>query len=105
VDRPRSDDEDGSATLADFIADPRSADPERLAMDKALHALLVEAVMGAGLSDFEAEVLLARLRGRSYQGIADDLGRQAKAVDNALQRITSKLKPAIRAALRAFALA
>lgn len=41
----------------DFIADPLSAEPERIAMERALHAAHLDAVMGARLSDLEATVL------------------------------------------------
>jgi RNA polymerase sporulation-specific sigma factor len=94
-----------ASTLVDIIADPQSAEPERIAVDRALHAALVDAVMGAGLSDLEATVLLARLKDNKYQEIAEQVGRTTKAVDNALQRIAVKLKRAVGAAVRAFALA
>ncbi len=43
------------------------------------------------LSKFEAQVLRAYLRGYSYSEIASALGRDPKAVDNAVQRIRRKL--------------
>lgn len=44
------------------------------------------------LSDLEIEVLTLYMEGRSYQQIADMLGRHAKSIDNALQRIKRKLE-------------
>ncbi len=44
------------------------------------------------LSRFEVEVLALYVDGSSYQEIGDRLGRRAKAVDNALQRIKRKLE-------------
>ena len=44
------------------------------------------------LSTFEASVLRLYVQGCSYQEIADELGRHAKSVDNALQRIKRKME-------------
>ena len=38
------------------------------------------------------EVLAAYLDGKSYQEIADMLGRHVKSIDNALQRVKRKLE-------------
>ncbi|MDP3014352.1 MAG: RNA polymerase sporulation sigma factor SigH [Candidatus Subteraquimicrobiales bacterium] len=47
---------------------------------------------GLVLSELEAQVLRLYLEGKSYREIAFDLERHVKSVDNALQRIKSKLK-------------
>ncbi|MDQ6783943.1 MAG: RNA polymerase sporulation sigma factor SigH [Actinomycetota bacterium] len=47
--------------------------------------------MAEVLSGFEVDVLRLYVAGRSYEEIAVNLGRHAKAVDNALQRIKRKL--------------
>ena len=44
------------------------------------------------LSSLEQEVLSAYLDGKSYQEIADNLGRHVKSIDNALQRVKRKLE-------------
>ena len=44
------------------------------------------------LSGFEQEVLNAYLDGKSYQEIAEALGRHVKSIDNALQRVKRKLE-------------
>ena len=44
------------------------------------------------LSGLEQEVLRAYLDGKSYQEIADNLGRHVKSIDNALQRVKRKLE-------------
>ncbi len=41
------------------------------------------------------EVLTSYLDGRSYQEIAEDLGRHVKSIDNALQRVKRKLEKLI----------
>ena len=48
--------------------------------------------LGEVLSALEVDVLARYVEGRSYQEIADELGRHAKAIDNALQRIKRKLE-------------
>ena len=40
----------------------------------------------------EQEVLAAYLDGKSYQEIAENLGRHVKSIDNALQRVKRKLE-------------
>ncbi len=48
--------------------------------------------MSEVLSGFEIDVLRLYVDGTSYQEIADRLGRHAKSIDNALQRIKRKLE-------------
>ncbi len=52
--------------------------------------------MADALSPFESQVLRLYTNGRSYQDIADTLGRHTKAVDNALQRVKRKMETQIR---------
>ena len=52
--------------------------------------MLAEA-MASDLSELEMEVLRLYVAGRSYVEIADHVGRHAKSVDNAVQRIKRKL--------------
>lgn len=54
-------------------------------------SVAVEQRMASVLSGFEVEVLRLFAAGESYQEIGKLLGRQAKSVDNALQRIKRKL--------------
>lgn len=48
-------------------------------------------VLYEGLSSFENEVLRLHIVGCSYSDIADKLGKNQKAIDNAIQRIRKKL--------------
>ena len=48
------------------------------------------------LSKLETEVLVYYLEGLSYQEIAEKLGKDTKAVDNAVQRIKKKLESTLR---------
>ena len=66
-------DEDSDRTLLDIISGAKVSDPEEL-------------------SDLEWKVLMSYLDGKSYQEIAEDLGRHVKSIDNALQRVKRKLE-------------
>ncbi len=52
----------------------------------------MEYEINKALSSMELEVLFEYLEGRSYQEIADIIGKDIKAVDNAIQRIKKKLE-------------
>ena len=86
--RPGDDSEDREDDLpatADALADPA----EQLV---ALERLAVtHEALAATLSPLEVEVLTLYVEGRSYEVIAEEVGRHVKAVDNALQRVKRKL--------------
>ena len=42
-------------------------------------------------SPLEAQVLRAKIAGKNYQEIAEELGKSPKTIDNALQRIRKKI--------------
>ena len=69
----------------------RISDPEELIINREnlgnIHNKISEV-----LSGLEQEVLQAYLDGKSYQEIADALGRHVKSIDNALQRVKRKLE-------------
>ena len=71
--------------------------PEDLVV-AAAHGRALGAEVRRLLSPLERQVLALILDGRSYQEVADDLQRSAKAVDNALQRIKHKLAMPLREA-------
>lgn len=76
-----------------FVGSERN--PEELVIDEE-NMRGVESCMGAVLSKFEAKVLAYHLNGVSYSHIAEIIGRDAKSVDNALQRIKRKLEKYLR---------
>ena len=69
----------------------RTSNPEELIINREnlgnIHAKITEV-----LSSLEQEVLSLYLDGKSYQEIADSLGRHVKSIDNALQRVKRKLE-------------
>ena len=46
----------------------------------------------SNLTDFEEEVFLLKINGLNYKEIAEILDKEAKAIDNALQRIKKKVE-------------
>ena len=88
-DKPNSQDSD--RTIGDSIPSEVDDDPLRTVLNgdelRELRALCSEV-----LSGLETEVLDLYVEGRSYQEIAESLGRHVKSVDNALQRIKRKLE-------------
>ena len=83
--------EDSDRTLIDVLSELKITDPEELIIGKE-QIKHIEAEMAKVLSDLEMEVLQSYLDGKSYQEIACDLDRQAKSIDNALQRVKRKLE-------------
>lgn len=83
--------EDSDRTLIDVLSELKITDPEELIIVKE-QIKHIEGEMAKVLSDLEMEVLQSYLDGKSYQEIACDLDRQAKSIDNALQRVKRKLE-------------
>ena len=82
-------DEESDRTLLDVI-EGRVTNPEELFISRED----LEGIQGQIdelLSDLEQQVLSAFLDGKSYQEIAELLGRHVKSIDNALQRVKRKL--------------
>jgi RNA polymerase sporulation-specific sigma factor len=88
--RPVGADEDGERVLADVLPAGAMADPaEQVVSSERIRAL--QSYLDRELSDLEVEVLRMHVDGKSYAEIADELQRQTKSIDNALQRIKRKL--------------
>ncbi|MGL5576632.1 MAG: RNA polymerase sporulation sigma factor SigH [Sarcina sp.] len=83
--------EDSERTLLDVIDGVKITDPETLLIGKEEVADIEEQIRKV-LSGLEMEVLNSYLDGKSYQEIALDLDREAKSIDNALQRVKRKLE-------------
>mgnify|MGYP002262159467 CR=1 FL=1 len=84
-------DEESDRTLLDVITEGHTTNPEELLIGQE-DLSSIEGKIGEALSDLEWEVLTSYLDGKSYQEIADDLGRHVKSIDNALQRVKRKLE-------------
>ena len=92
-DRPHED--DPGHTLGDTIAVEEEADPLAKLVQTDEVAQL-RSVFDEVLSELESDVLELYVEGRSYQEIAEQLGRHVKSIDNALQRIKRKLESRLR---------
>lgn len=91
LNKPAGEDEDGDRSVGDSLAGPLISDPAELVVSAEEIDNIRESV-GRLLSTFETEVLQLYMDGKSYQEIADMLGRHVKSIDNALQRIKRKLE-------------
>ena len=80
-----------SLETGDGIADS-TPDPQQLTQTQDEVERVLERIETA-LSSFEKQVLRLYLGGLSYAEAAQNLGTNAKAVDNAMQRIRRKLSP------------
>ncbi len=83
--------EESDRTLLDVIEGLTVSDPEELIIGRE-EVKHIEKEISKVLSELELEVLMSYLDGKSYQEIACDLDRQAKSIDNALQRVKKKLE-------------
>ncbi len=86
--------EDSDRTLLDIISGVKVANPEDMIISRE-EFIDIENKMNDILSDLEWKVLMSYLDGKSYQEIADDLGRHIKSIDNALQRVKRKLEKSV----------
>jgi len=84
-------DEESEKTLEDTLILNKTYDPEEIVVSKEKLKILQDE-MNESLSSLELEVLTYYLSGKSYHEIAIKLQRQAKSIDNALQRVKRKLE-------------
>jgi RNA polymerase sporulation-specific sigma factor len=81
----RDDRDDEIPAAADSLADPAE---QLIALER---LAVTHDALASTLSPLEVEVLSRYVEGRSYEVIAEEVGRHVKAVDNALQRVKRKL--------------
>jgi len=84
---------DGSerTTLMDVIIGGKIANPEELLIGQE-NLEFIEQRMGEILSNLECQVLSLYLQGKAYYEIAEEMNRDIKSIDNALQRVKKKLE-------------
>ncbi len=90
LDRPVYED-DYDMTLLDIIGRSETVNPEDIIINREKFNVIGRRI-SKFLSKLECRVLFRYLQGDSYTDIAADLGRDPKAVDNALQRIRRKFE-------------
>jgi RNA polymerase sporulation-specific sigma factor len=93
--KPLGSEDDPDWVLMDVLETRQVTDPAELVIS---HDELrsIKLAFAEILSDFEAEVLHMYVEGKSYQEISEHLGRHAKSIDNALQRIKRKVELHLR---------
>lgn len=96
LNKPAAGETDDDRTLADSLSAHGGLDPAELVIS-AEEIDNIRSSMTRLLSVLETEVLHLYMDGKSYQEIADMLGRHVKSIDNALQRIKRKLEQHITA--------
>ncbi len=86
-----TDDTGEEASLSDVLPDTDNVNPENIILNEEQEKLAKKRLLGK-LSKLEKEILSYYLEGMSYSEIAGIIGRPEKSVDNAIQRIRSKMK-------------
>ena len=84
-------DEESERTLLDILMEGTTSNPEDMIINQENLGNIRQKINEV-LSGLEQEVLAAYLDGKSYQEIAEALGRHVKSIDNALQRVKRKLE-------------
>lgn len=82
--------DDGEKTVADVIPTNNESNPETLLVLNEIIQYLRQNDNDI-LSKFENRVFTEKLKGKDYVGIAQELNKKPKAIDNALQRIKKKI--------------
>lgn len=83
--------QEGEETFLDVLESFEYSNPEQLLIERE-DARAIREKLKDGLSRFERQVIQLYLQGLSYRQIAQQLGKEPKAIDNALQRIRAKIK-------------
>jgi len=86
----RGSDDESEGAVEELLDDHRAMDPADVVISQQ-QVTEMRRSMSEGLSGLEVEVLRLYVEGKSYHEIGTHLGRHAKSIDNALQRIKRKL--------------
>ena len=78
-------------SLAETLLTDQMDDPEQLVIEQENFTAFWEQLREQ-LSALERQVLDAYLEGKNYRQIAEELGKSPKTIDNALSRITGKIR-------------
>lgn len=79
-----------TAPVSVTFGNEKNSNPEQLVIDKESASVLEYTLVGH-LSKMEQEVLFYYLKDYNYHRIAEVMGKEPKAIDNAIQRIKKKL--------------
>ncbi|HZK01097.1 MAG TPA: RNA polymerase sporulation sigma factor SigH [Tissierellaceae bacterium] len=84
-------DQESERTLLDILEGSRDPDPLDVFISREELDVL-EVQIDEMLSELEWEVLRKYIEGKSYHEISNEINRDAKCIDNALQRVKKKLE-------------
>lgn len=84
-------DEENDMSLLDVLVTDDRLNPEDMYIGKESENRILEQIKNA-LSSFEKQVLELYMEDKDYKEIAVILGKEAKSVDNAIQRIRTKVQ-------------
>lgn len=82
--------EESEKEFIDLLIEERITNPEDLLIGREEKSY-IEAHMEEMLSDLECKVLYFYLQGKSYEEIAEQMSKDEKSIDNALQRVRKKV--------------
>ena len=88
--KPAYEDE-SERTLIEMLSLRTSLNPEEIMIDKE-NLKITEQKIRKSLSKFELEVMELYINGKSYTEIAEQLGKEPKSIDNAIQRVKKKIQ-------------
>lgn len=86
---------DSTVSFVETLAHARNINPEDMLIDKE-NTEQLEAALYERLSDMERQILNLYLQDYNYSMIAERLSKDAKSIDNALQRIKRKLNQVLK---------
>ncbi|MEZ0536991.1 RNA polymerase factor sigma-70 [Caldicellulosiruptoraceae bacterium PP1] len=84
-------DDNEERTILDTLSSNVITDPEELMINREKIDMMMN-IITRSLSPLEYEVLRLYLEGKSYQEIADEMNKDIKSIDNALQRVKRKIE-------------
>ncbi len=87
--------EDSDKAYIDLVVESKISNPEDLFIGQE-ERNFIESYMNETLSKYECKVLSLYLQGKSYYDIASVTNRDAKSIDNALQRVKRKIEKALK---------
>lgn len=88
--KPAYEDE-SERTLIEMLSLRTSLNPEEIMIDRE-NLKITEQKIRKSLSKFELEVMELYINGKSYTEIAEQLGKEPKSIDNAIQRVKKKIQ-------------
>ncbi|MCR5153993.1 MAG: sigma-70 family RNA polymerase sigma factor, partial [Lachnospiraceae bacterium] len=83
-----------SANISNGILYENNSNPEEMVIDKEM-TNMIQCMLVGRLSKLEKKVFELYMKDYTYQKIAESLGKDIKAIDNAIQRIKQKLTTSI----------